>query len=507
LKAKQEEGKQMGTLSVPFYRNPSPHNTTQQTTGETRKALVRREKPRTTGDSAMKGKQKEGRQTVTLGVPFYPTPQAEAKLLHGIQVSDEIRDTVACFLERKATGKAERLLDVAQRPAVSHARRTHRVPHLTQAQLLAQLREARDVRGWGEVLPASTINLIGLDALAAALQPPGRGKQNLSPRLDLDGGLWAIDPFRVCIHALGDDAVQWADNFALPSAYGEALKNRQGRHLQGEKKRMLHFQQRFLGGEQDALAECIRIGGRVQPGDLEHRPEPFFDEEPDQPRALERTAVQQVRRPGGEIGWEISMTFSMAGTFSGTLIADTVGIDVGADLPLAWASGTETGTFAQNLLWLPVPAAPTPGLAHAPTPYDHHLGQAWGRRLILEALRAGYEDALRRILRYERIVLEDIDWTGFNDGFAFAEFAEHAHLHTFIGWLKALAPLYGNRVVPVDPRFTSRTCSRCGWVNERRPLRGELFVCERPCGHVQVSHLNAALVARSRVEHPTRTGW
>ncbi|WP_407540998.1 zinc ribbon domain-containing protein [Deinococcus radiomollis] len=455
----------------------------------------------------MKAKQKQDRQTVTLGVPFYPTPRAEAKLLHGIQVADEVRDTVTCFLEGRATGKAERLIDVAQRRAASHARRTHRVPHLTQAQLLTQLREARDVRGWGKVLPTSTINLIGLDALNAALHPPGRGKQNRSPRLDLDGGLWVLDPFRVCIHALGEDAVQWADTFALPSTYGAALHRRQVRHLQGERKRLLEAQQRFLNGDQDALADCIRIGGRVQPSDLEHRPEPFCGEEQDQPRALERTAVQQVRRPGGEIGWEISMTFSVPGTLPRSLIADTVGIDVGADLPLAWASGTETGTFAQNLLWLPVPAAPTSSLAHAPTPYDHHLGRAWGRRLILDALRAGYEDALRRILRYERIVLEDIDWTGFNDGFAFAEFAEHAHLHTFVGWLKALAPLHGNRIVPVDPSFTSRTCSRCGWVNERRPRRGELFVCERPCGHVQVSHLNAALVARSKVGHPTRTRW
>ena len=454
----------------------------------------------------MKEKQKEGSQTITLSVPFYPTPQAEVKLLHGIQIADEVRSTVTRFLAQRATGRAERLLDVAQRPAASYARRKNRLPHMTQAQLLTQLREARDVLGWGRVLPASTINLVGQDALAAALQPPGVRRQDVLPRFDLDGGLWVLDPFRVCIHALGQDAVQWADTFALPSTYGAALHRHQARHLQGERNRLLDAQQRFLNGEQDALADCIRIGGRVQPGDLEHRPEPFCGEEQDQPRALERTAVQQVRRPGGEIGWEISMTFSVSGTLPRFLIADTVGIDVGADLLLAWASGTETGTFAQNLLWLPVPARPAPGLAQAPTPYDHHLGQAWGRRMVLEALRTGYEDALRRILRYERIVFEDIDWTGFNDGFAFAEFAEKAHLHTFIGWLKALAPLYGGRIVPVDPSFTSRTCSRCGWVNERRPRRGELFVCERPCGHVQVSHLNAALVARSRVGHPTRTG-
>ena len=448
---------------------------------------------------------KSTRRIVTLSVPSYPTPRAEAKLLHSIQVADEVRGTVTRFLERRATGRAERLIDVAQRPATSHARRTNRLPHLTQSQLLAQLREARDALGWDRVLPTSTINLVGLDALAASLQPLKHKRQDVLPSLDLAGGLWAIDPFRVCIHALGEDAVQLADTFALPSPYGAALRRRQARHLQGERKRLLDAQQRFLNGEQDALADCIRIGGRVQPGDLENLPELVCGEEQDQPRALERTAVQQVGRPEGGIGWEISMTFSVSGTLTQSLIPDTVGIDLGADLPLAWASGTETGTFAQNLLWLPVPATPAPGLAHAPTPYDHHLGQAWGRRVVLDALRGGYEDALRQILRYERIVLEDIDWTTFNDGFDFAGFAEIAHLHTFIGWLKALAPLHGSRIVPVDPHHTSRTCSRCSWVNERRPRRGELFVCGRPCGHIQVSHLNAALVARSRVGHPTRT--
>ena len=451
------------------------------------------------------GKIEGRRQTITLGVPFYPSPRAAQKLLHCMQVADEVRSTVDGFLGQRAAGGTEQLLEVAKGQVKARARRTKRLPHMTQAQLLTQLREARDVLGWNRVLPASTINLIGLDALAAALQPPGITRQDVLPRLDLDGGLWAIDPFRVCIHQLGEDAVQWADTFALPSTYGAALRKRQEQHLMGERKRLQHAQQRFLRGEQHALADGIRIGGRVQPGDLEDFPEPFSSGNPDQPRALERSVIRQVRRPGG-IGWEIGMMFSVPPGLRQAMIADTVGIDIGADLLLAWASGSETGSFAQTLLQLPVPAAPAPGLGLAPRPYDQHLGRAWGRRLILDALRAGYEDALRRFLCYEQIALEDIDWTTFRNGFRFAEFAEHAHLHTFIGWLEALAPLHGSRIVRVDPHYTSRTCSRCGWVNKRRPRRGELFVCERPCGHMQISHLNAAGVTRGRADHLTRTG-
>ena len=451
------------------------------------------------------GKTEGRRQTITLGVPFYPKPQAAQKLLHCIQLSGEVRSAVAEFLEQRKAGEAGRLVDVAQRQAPPRSTGPTGTRAITQEQLLTQLREARDVLGWGSVLAASTINLIGLDTLAASLQPPGIRRQDVLPSLPLDGGLWAIDPFRVCVHALGEDAVQWADTFALPSTYGAALMKRQKQHLHGERNRMQHAQQRFLSGEQHALADGIKIGGRVQPGDLEKLPEPASGGEPNQPRALERSVIRQVRRPGGEIGWEIGMMFSVPAGLRQALIADTVGIDIGADLLLAWASGSETGSFAQTLLQLPVPATPAPGLGLAPRPYDDHLGRAWGRRLILDALRAGYEAALAQILRYRKIAVENIDWTTFKDGFAFAEFAEHAHLHTVLGWLEALAPLHGSRIIQVDPRLTSRTCSRCGWVNKRRPRRGEPFICQRPgCGHVQVSHLNAALVTRGRAD-PIRT--
>ena len=309
----------------------------------------------------MKIRQTEGRkETVTFGVPFYPTPQAAQKLLHCIQILGEVRSAVAEFLEQRTADGAERLVDVAQRQALPRRARPTHVQPITQEQLLTQLREARDVLGWGSVLPASTINLIGLDTLAAALQPPGIRRQDVLPSLPLDGGLWALDPFRVCIHALGEDAVQWADTFALPSTYGAALMKRQEQHLQGERKRLLHAQQRFLRGEQHALADGIKIGGRVQPGDLEELPEPASGGEPNQPRALERSVIRQVRRPGGEIGWEIGMMFSVPAGLRQALIADTVGIDIGADLLLAWASGSETGSFAQNLLQLPVPATPAP---------------------------------------------------------------------------------------------------------------------------------------------------
>ena len=448
------------------------------------------------------------RQIVTLGVPFYPTAQAAVKLLHCIQISGEVRAAVAGFLAQRAERRPERLLDVALRQSPSRARGQTRVQHMNQEQLLTQLREARDVLGWDRVLPASTINLIGLDALAASLQPSGIRRQDVLPSLALDGGLWALDPFRVSIHALGDDAVQWADTFALPSAYCAALRRRQEQHLQGERKRLLQAQERFQTGEQDALADGIRIGGRVQPGDLEGvLPEMLCAGEDAQPRALERTVIRQVRRPEGKLGWEIGLKFSSPVLPTGSLIPDTVGVDIGADLLMAWASGIEEGELPQTLLRLPVPTAPAPSIGLAPRPFEPHLGQAWGRRLILEALRAGYEAALMQILRYEQIAVEDIDWTTFKHGFRFAEFAKHAHLHTVLGWLEALAPLHDSRIVRVDPHYTSRTCSRCGWVNRRRPRRGELFRCGRPgCGHVQVSHLNSALVIRSRADHPTRTG-
>ncbi|MQL55545.1 RNA-guided endonuclease InsQ/TnpB family protein [Acidianus ambivalens] len=55
--------------------------------------------------------------------------------------------------------------------------------------------------------------------------------------------------------------------------------------------------------------------------------------------------------------------------------------------------------------------------------------------------------------------------------------------------LKYKAPLYGSFVKEVNPRLTSRSCPRCGWVSRKV---GRTFHCER-CGFTMDRQLNASL--------------
>ncbi|WP_338598589.1 transposase [Sulfolobus tengchongensis] len=56
--------------------------------------------------------------------------------------------------------------------------------------------------------------------------------------------------------------------------------------------------------------------------------------------------------------------------------------------------------------------------------------------------------------------------------------------------LKYKASLYNCRVVEVNPRFTSRSCPRCGWVNSR--MVGKTFRCGK-CGFTLDRQFNASL--------------
>ncbi|WWQ61748.1 transposase [Sulfolobus tengchongensis] len=59
-----------------------------------------------------------------------------------------------------------------------------------------------------------------------------------------------------------------------------------------------------------------------------------------------------------------------------------------------------------------------------------------------------------------------------------------------INVLKYKASLYNCRVVEVNPRFTSRSCPRCGWVNSR--MVGKTFRCGK-CGFTLDRQFNASL--------------
>jgi IS605 OrfB family transposase len=73
-------------------------------------------------------------------------------------------------------------------------------------------------------------------------------------------------------------------------------------------------------------------------------------------------------------------------------------------------------------------------------------------------------------------------------------------LRAFIAYKAAQA---GVPVVCVDPRHTSRTCAKCGFVDKRNRRRQAAFSCLR-CGHTAHADLNAArmLAVRGEVSRP-----
>jgi IS605 OrfB family transposase len=80
--------------------------------------------------------------------------------------------------------------------------------------------------------------------------------------------------------------------------------------------------------------------------------------------------------------------------------------------------------------------------------------------------------------------------------------AQRAELHSWSfhqlrSFVEYKARLVGVRLIPVDPRNSSRECSRCGHISQsNRPARS-IFSC-RQCGHATNADLNAASVLKNR---------
>jgi hypothetical protein len=438
--------------------------------------------------------------TIELAVRLFPDAPGEVGLMNAARVVREVQRAVEKYLFAVAAGQDASLMAVAAKESVpARYAQVGAAPRVTQEMLLRQLQDARVPRGWHHALPASSVRLAGLEVLAAHQQ--GRyGPPRTIPWIPLDGGVWPTSPFQVMIHTLGPDAVQACDLFALPAAYRAALSRRQERHLLGEAGRFAAAKAAFLTGDSFALVECKRVARRLPPLDLDTLTSAGGEDNPDLPRCCERAYIRRVLQPWGVLGWELVLVFRAPSNLPQAWISDTAGVDVGADNLLAWASGTEHGLLSQKFIELPLPQSPSLPEGFGPVPCDQQLGEAQARKIIFDALSPNYEAVIARLLRYRRIAIENLDWSSFKErDFRFDVFGREAYLHTALAWLEAYAPLHGSRIIKVDPRHTSRTCSRCipDCVNPARPVRGQPFRCAR-CGHEQISDINASLVTRRR---------
>ena len=97
--------------------------------------------------------------------------------------------------------------------------------------------------------------------------------------------------------------------------------------------------------------------------------------------------------------------------------------------------------------------------------------------------------------QYDEIYMEDLDVKEMVEGSeskALRKHILHADFSKFMSHLSYKASRAGRRVAKVDPRNTSRTCARCGYVKKDLTLADRVFVCPR-CGWVADRDYNASL--------------
>ncbi|BBL45630.1 transposase [Nanobdella aerobiophila] len=97
--------------------------------------------------------------------------------------------------------------------------------------------------------------------------------------------------------------------------------------------------------------------------------------------------------------------------------------------------------------------------------------------------------------QYDEIYVEDLDVKKIVENSTSKTLKKHT-LHSnfskFISYLSYKAERAGRRVVKVDPRNTSRTCAKCGYVKKDLTLSDRTFTCSK-CGWTVDRDYNASL--------------
>ena len=98
----------------------------------------------------------------------------------------------------------------------------------------------------------------------------------------------------------------------------------------------------------------------------------------------------------------------------------------------------------------------------------------------------------RLVQNNDLIVFEDLNIRGMVKNHHLAKSIADASWNTLVQYTTYKAESAGRKVVLVDPRYTSRTCSRCGYRKESLELSERIFHCES-CGLDIDRDLNAAI--------------
>jgi putative transposase len=114
-----------------------------------------------------------------------------------------------------------------------------------------------------------------------------------------------------------------------------------------------------------------------------------------------------------------------------------------------------------------------------------------------------HQESTRIIRDNQAVYVEDLSVAGLART-RMARSVADAGWSTFVGMLEYKAARYGRTFVRIDRWFPStRTCSQCGAVGEKKPLHIREWTC--PCGAVHDRDINAAIniLAAGRADRPT----
>ena len=449
--------------------------------------------------------------TVEFRQPLYPTPAQDRALQQLWSGLREVQHTLHAYLCELAAGRPVTLQDVVRQaagypdgPPLPAGRL--QVPGLTLNALNAEIRAVRQQIGWCAGLPATAVDHVAAETLAAWCTQ-GRGQHvqatNLPcpwaadhrSELHLGNGVQPLDELSVEIAALGrtGDGVVLADVFLLPGPYRAALWHGHRRRLAREAGRLAEAERAWLDhGRQDAQREALRLRGRYAAAGITLEgqlppPEPALGA----PVWRERTIVRAV--PGG--GWEVVWTFQVPGQPVRWVHDDVLGLDPGQRNVWAYASAHLSGVIPRPCaaVWEPPDHAPSAG--PLVRPHNERRAQAELRLALYRRMAPVHAQMLTLALMHRVCAVEDVRWNGFTwSRNNFARYATYTGLRASIDWLITLAPLHGGQVVLTSPGQSTATCSRC----DRRGSmpRGTLFSC--PCGHREPVDINAARNHRRR---------
>ncbi|MBE5728581.1 transposase, partial [Candidatus Parvarchaeota archaeon] len=102
-----------------------------------------------------------------------------------------------------------------------------------------------------------------------------------------------------------------------------------------------------------------------------------------------------------------------------------------------------------------------------------------------------HEITNKLIRGYKFIILEKLNIMGLVKNHHLAKHILDASWNELVRQLTYKAEEAGRVVLQVDPKNTSKTCSRCGWIDEDLTLKDRIFKCDR-CGLEMDRDVNAA---------------